>query len=543
MGNRTLTIATAALLLFGIQSGTAFAGKAAALKQERKQARNLIDRAVNVTPLPPTYGETEFRDGFNRALALTRPELSESRREEGFYLASRCLHPNLFAEVRPAIETYLKLFPKGRNRMKVLVNLALLEYAEGRPAEAQIALQDALALAKGRDRLRVQNLQLNGLFHSNHFRSAETWLQERGEEGKTQPNPKRAPFMRHQRWFERGSNVVSEAMKTVAEGKISEETAIATLRKAIDIGWFAPEAPEAALLVLAKEDASLPQPNGQEVDLFDLYRTSIHRLPALRRTQRLEAFLLAYPEADEELRGRVMLQLRGIALHEDRDRDSAAYWLKKLEELPSFAQRVEAERAGEELLQCELEHARTAELLRKLLEMPGVLPYDNGFLPVLDTSTLQKWLVYSELMRSDTRNASSLLPNLQFQGKVRSIPEKIVLWLAANNKDQAWAEFKNVEKSLSSKDRLLLKDFLFPLYKDVKERDRLFLTALAMSERFPAKAIDLLLLNLICAEPIRTSQHSLALLAELYQRHQGYVEGQATWNQLRKLYPSSRWLR
>ncbi|HNV71615.1 MAG TPA: hypothetical protein PKO06_18060, partial [Candidatus Ozemobacteraceae bacterium] len=210
------------------------------------EARTLIAKAIGLSESDPVTSGNLFRKAFENAVTLTQPKMGQFWQETGLALASRCLHPDLFPEVRIAAETYREKFPAGRRVREVLVSLALLEAAEGNDRQALALLADAAGRAQGNERLKTEALGLDAALGAGYYRSAEQLLTELNRDRKVRR------FKRDQKRFDNGTALLNAALKEVVEGRVAGEAAVRTLRSALEAGYFAEEAPAAELLALGE---------------------------------------------------------------------------------------------------------------------------------------------------------------------------------------------------------------------------------------------------------------------------------------------------
>ncbi|MFZ2955513.1 MAG: hypothetical protein WA705_01255 [Candidatus Ozemobacteraceae bacterium] len=502
-----------------------------------------LGEATEKTAIQSDLAEELFRRAFDQAISMTQPSFSKACREEAYALASRCLHPTLFTEVRMAVETYLKLFPTGRHHKEVMFNKALLEYAEGRVEDGRAALASVAEAARGKERGRLLAIQLDGLLVSGRYKLAADLLEEIRVEKSGIGKAANKRFLNDRKRFEHGSTLVEEALKDVTAGPRDPESAAAALRRVLDVAWFAPLAPEASLLMLAFEDSAKPDGHGCDVRLFDKTRTNLHFLSPVTRAQRLESFLKAFPEADPEMRGRALIQLFNIQTYELKNPDGAADAWLRLAGTPGFAGRAQVERDLVDFSVAVPGTPLANSLLYRLEQSAALFPFDDGYHPVLATGDLRLWRALSELSANGVATLSSLVLSVQTDEKIRSIPLKLLLLIAGNHKDEAYRLYRENEKKLVPRDRVFVRDLMFPLYNPISDHDRSIAAGAALSTKFPEQAIDALLKALTTMPPSRSNHHALALLAELYQVHRNYIEGQAVWTHLRTLYPNSSWLR
>ncbi len=526
---RLLLLSTALLLV----AASVWAGPSAS------QIERNIRQAVDLTFSSPVESARLFEASFRQALDMTRPQFPKSTRELGFALASKCLHPNLFPEVRVAMDTSLALFPEGRFRKHILVQRALLDYAEGRYEDAERGLAEAAPHFTGRELAKFKTLQMNGLFVANKYVSGgellETWHGQKPS-ATTRRNVKR--------WAGSEKQVV-EALAKAQAGNLDAFAAARELQDAVTAGYFVKDAPEAALRAIQSRDAVTPRNHGQDVNWLGLTRTSWHSLPAILRHGKYLNLLESFPEADPALRGQVIRQLWLVLRYEMGRPSEAERWLARLAEVPGFAQIAALEKALSDLTEPSLALAQGQELVQRIEACQDLFPYDNGVLPVIELDFVREVRMLTELMSGRTESLAHLVRPFRSIWKVRTVPVHLLYLIAVDQKLAAYEEYKQLMPALAGRDRRLVKDFLFPLYKQPTPQERQLLSAFAAAEAFPTLAVDRLLEVLTLMPPQRPIQvnHALALLAELYQKHRSYIEAQSVWTTLRTLYPSSVWIR
>ncbi|RCK79144.1 MAG: hypothetical protein OZSIB_0258 [Candidatus Ozemobacter sibiricus] len=504
-----------------------------------RQIERNIKQAVELTFSSPVESARLFETSFRQALDLTRPQLPKATRELGFALASKCLHPSLFPEVRVAMDTSLALFPNGRYRKHILVQRALLDYAEGRYEDAERGLAEAAPHFTGRELAKFKTLQMNGLFLARKYVSGgdllESWHEQR-------------PSTTTRRNVKRWAGAEKQVLAALAKAQAGDLDAFATardLQEAVASGYFVKEAPEAAQRALQLRDAVKPRNHGQDVTWLGLSRTAWHSLPAILRHGKYLNLLESFPEADPALRGQVIRQLWLICRYELDRPSEADRWLARLAEVPGFAQIAELEKALAEVTEPSLATPQGQELMQRIEACRDLFPYDNGVLPVIDLDFVREVRMLTELLSGRTESLAHRVQRTRSSWKVRSVPVHLLYLIAADQKLAAYEEYQKLIPTLAARDRRMVKDFLFPLYKQPTPQERQLLSAFAAAEVFPTLAIDRLLSVLSLLPPQRPVQvnHALALLAELYQKHRNYVEAQSVWTTLRTLYPSSVWIR
>lgn len=505
-------------------------------KAELRKARNYLSEAMAMEQVEPTSAGRLYRSAFNEAMQLTNPQMKNRYREEALFLASKCLHPSLFVEVGIAIDTYLSLFPNSGRKSDVLVQKALLNYAQGQDQAAELALSEAAQAAKGKTRQgRVQYMSLDGLFYSHKYRTAEKFSQALHDQRK---------IKRNRRDAERFKKGTQEMQEMVARIKAGDPTYYSSdVRKKLETTYFTKDAPEADLLALAMEDTEGAMLHGYEVSLMGKTRASLHTLPSWIRLEKLKKFLESYPEADEELIGTAMIEIRSTYLHELKDSVTAGEWLNRIDRLPTFHSRAQIEGLLENLMTTKLPSPKAGELFDAISSWSAVLPYDNGWYPVFTKEWLNELWSYSCLLQANRPQLARLSGSLPDLGMVRSIPVRLLILAASAQKLLAYKEFKEISSQMTSRDLKFFNDLLFPLYKVPDPQDMRILTATILSKKFPTVAIDLLLQQITDHPGPDTLDHALALLADLYLEHSAYVEAQSVWSTLRQLFPRSVWVK
>jgi len=510
-----------------------FAGSKTAVKN----TRYLVDQALSTNPVDEVSAEIRLQKAFHSAMDLTRPNFSKAVREEGFYLASRCLHPTLASQIRSAIDAYMSLFPKGRFKSEILIQKARLDFLEGKYQDADADLDKAQIGAKSNLHGKIDSLRFNGMILSGKFRSSEKFLQE---------IQKDRPYKRIKKdiaRFGKGESNINEALTKASNNQDNPEIASKILTDAVESGYFAGSAPQAALLALEKADSQPPFYHPVEVTWMGQKRVSRHHLTPQMRLEKLLSILEKFPEADDEIIGKVMLQARSIYLHELNDTKNANLLLEEICSLPPYKNVGLIESLLPKLSERNLGDLESNEILRNLEKLPSSFPYDNGWLPVVDEKLIVELIALSELLAGRKARLAEMLDKFQSSEKFRSIPLQILYNIACDQRSKAYEEYKNISSSISKHDTKLLLDIMFPLYKTTESGELRLIVAMAVSTRFPEKAIDILLPLLSAEDRPFKIDHALFLLADLYQRGRNYAEAQSVWTTLRNLYPRSIWIR
>ncbi|MBP7636019.1 hypothetical protein KBA41_17775 [Candidatus Ozemobacteraceae bacterium] len=526
----TATAALAVMALVGLfQPCDAFAASTVLLEASR-----LVKSADGLADTAPDEAGNMYRKAFQAALSLTTPASGKRQREEALALATRCIHPDLFQELRIAIDTYLSLYPRGRHACDVQMRKALIEYADGNPAEAEAALTAAKSLARGAKRVKLEALQLDGHLTAHMYRSAETALSEMPTRNRT--------IRRDKKRFKKGSELVAEALDQVRDGKLTGDSAIRALDEAIEAGYFGAAAPAAEMELSTALDRKQPAYHRCEVNFMDQVREHRHHLAPNQRLDRMVAFLNEYPQADEELRGRAMFQAAAVCRYELRDAARAATFMEELQSLETWKERVAIERLLDVMTPENLDKAEFRSAVRTLIiDHAKSFPYDNGILPVVTIDVLTELDALSATITEAKSDLGSLLETFKSTLTVRGIPMQAIYLAACDNRMRAWEEIENAGKSVDEREKKMMSDILRPFFLMTSPTDRLLISALALYDRFPIKAVDSLLVYLTKRPDSLKSQHALALLADLYKQHGDYIEAQSVWSTLRKFYPKSLW--
>lgn len=347
------------------------------------------------------------------------------------------------------------------------------------------------------------------------------------------------------RRFSVASDIVDRSVGKVRAGDYDHSGAARALNDVLNYCYFAPNAPIAEFIAIKEGDQEKPIFHGHDIQWMGMNRTTYHRFSAQKRLEKLLEFLVKYPEADPELLGHAILEIRGIYLYEFRNLDHAHYWLTRLQSLPEWRSRSEVELLCSRLLNERLDSKEGNEDLISLEAYSEFLPFDNGRLPVITLEEVRKLRSFSDLLLGKTDDLAVSLDNIEFREseKIRSIPVKLLMHLAAGKKNEAFRQFQENSSSIQKRDQKFLSEFLFPLYKPVNPKELPILSATLVSERFPIIAIDTILSYLVKSESHLHSDHILSLLSDLYQKHRNYIEAQSTWSTLRVLYPQSVWIR
>ncbi|HEY9070659.1 MAG TPA: hypothetical protein VIV61_10420 [Candidatus Ozemobacteraceae bacterium] len=506
-----------------------------AASSEMLRVSNIVKEADGLSAVAPDQAGVLYRKAFQAALEMTKPERSDRDRAEGLALATRCLHPDLFTEVRIAIDTYISLYPKGRYLSDVYLRKALLDYAEGMPGDAEAAIASATALPRGGHRNRLTALQFDGHLSAHKYRSAEAWLGE-------MPSSRRV--RRDRKRFEKGSAFVSEALEQVRAGRLTGDSAVRALEESLQEGYFGAAAPAATIELIERLDRRQPAYHRVEVSFLGTTREHRHNLAPIQRLDRLTAFLRDFPEADPELRGRALLQAAAVCRYELRDAARARTYLDGLRAIPAWAPKLQLEENLEVLTPENIDKAIFRTALRDILvDHKALLPYDNGVLPVITEGLLQEMEAINAGFIGAKDELSTLLDTFQSSRSVRGLPMQAVYYALADNRMRSWETIENAGEAVSSREKKMMQDILRPFFLMTNDQDRKLLLALALQSTFPTKAVDQLLAYLTGRPDSLRAQHALAMLADLYQSHRSYIEAQTVWNTLRKYYPNSLWVR
>ncbi|NLI75637.1 MAG: hypothetical protein GX442_04240 [Candidatus Riflebacteria bacterium] len=521
------------VLLTGLLPAAVWGGPSAG------QIERNIRKAVEMTFSHPDESARLFEASLRQALDLGRPKASKYTQELSLALACKCLHPSLFPEVRVVADAYLEKYPQGRFRKQVMVQKALLEYAEGRTQEAEQLLTAAAPLFKGQELNKLRTLQMNGLFQVGKYQSGGAVL----DQWHTQ-QANRTTRRNVKRWAREDKQVVTALAKS-QEGDLDAFGAARHLREAVETGYFTRQAPEAALGEIQAKDAQAPRHHGQDVTWLGMTRTAWHSLPAFVRAEKYRRLLADFPEADPVLRGNVLLKLWLVNRYELDRPTEADRCLARLAEVPSFEGIARLEKALYELTVTPLTSDEGQALVRKIDEHKALFPYDNDLLPVITPDFTNELRLLTELLAGNTDRLGERLGRFTSTWKFHTIPVDLFYQVAVDRRLEAWRAYKDALPAMAARDRRLAKDFLFPLYRPTTPNERQLLAAFAAAEKFPHLAIDRLLATLALLPPARPVQvnHALALLAELYQKNRDYIEAQSVWATLRNLYPSSVWIR
>lgn len=524
----TVTLVVLALMGF-FQPYGAFAAST-----ELLEATRLVKTAEGLSDTAPDEAGKMYRKAFQTALSLTTPESGKRQREEALALATRCIHPDLFQEVRIAIDTYLSLYPRGRHACDVFMRKALIEYTDGNAAEGEAALTSAKSLARGGKRVKLEALQLDGHLTAHMYRSAETALTEMPTRNRN--------IRRDKKRFKKGSELVAEALEQVRAGKLTGDSAIRALEEAIEAGYFGAAAPAAEMELSSALDRKQPAYHRCEVNFMDQMREHRHNLAPQQRLDRMVAFLSDYPQADEELRGRAMFQAAAVCHYELQDAVRAATFIEELQSLESWNERVAVETLLDALTPENLDKAEFRSAVRTLIiDHAKMFPYDNGVLPVVTMDMLLEFDALSATLVGAKTDLDELLGTFTSKLTVRGLPMQAIYMAACDNRMRAWELIEAAGNSVDESEKKMMQDILRPFFFMTSPTDMMLISALALYERFPIKSVDVLLAYLTKRPDSLKSQHALALLADLYQKHGDYIEAQSVWNTLRKFYPKSLW--
>ncbi len=478
----------------------------------------------------PAGAQKILNAAFADAISWTTAEYVDRVREQAFFAAITCYSPDLLDEVASAADTYIQVFPKGRNIRKVHLYRAMAAWAVQDQETAEKSLNAASAL--GKLSYPEQSQILTGHLSAGKHRTAERFI-----EGQRISRPSRR-LTRDLRRFHSGNRLVEGVLKRLKDGKIAGSKAVEILEEAVDKAWFAKRAPEAALTSINLRDAQAPYFNSIITEWCGLERVVKHASSPQIRLLKLEKFLAGFPEADPDELYRALIDLRYLQEYEFKNTEAAMKALEQLKSIPELAAQAEME-----TLVSGLNPARiitkegNADILR-LLSMPDRLPYDNGHLPSVTREHLEFMLAIGNMVldRYDT------IETFTCKGW-RGLPVDMLYLNASGKKEKAYGRYQAVRSSLTPPVCRMIEDVLLPLYRPMKAKDRIFLAGLASVEMFPDLGTDLLIEAVSGNPRMYKAEHGLAVIADVYNRHMANAEAQSVWNLLGKLYPDSIWLK
>lgn len=489
-----------------------------------------ISSAGNLWDTDAQKAQTMLHEAFSEAIAWTTSEYVDRVREQGFFTAITCFSPELIDEVATAADTYIKLFPQGRNIRKVYLYRAMTAWAVQDADSAEKALN--AAANAGKLAYSEQSYILSANLSSGRHRTAERFI-----EGQRISRPSRK-LTRDLRRFHSGNRLVEGVMNRVKDGKISGQKAVELLEDAVSRAWFAKRAPEAALSIIALKDDQAPHYNSVMTEWCGLKRVVKHASSPQLRLMKLENFLNSFPEASPEELYRAIIDLRYLKEYEFRDAAGVQSAIDDLNSRPALAAKAEIEALVSGFTPEKMATAEGNDDLQRLLKMADRLPYDNGHLPVVTREYLEFMLAISDMAIGRV----SRIDNLPF--KVwKDLPLEMLYQIATGKKEKAYTTFQQIKSGLSPQICKMIEYVMMPLYMPVRAKDRVFLAGLAAVEKFPDLGTDLLV-EAVSGQPrMFKAEHGLAVLSDVYNRHMAFAEAQSVWNLLAKLYPDSIWLK
>lgn len=468
---------------------------------------------------------------FADAINWTKADYVDSVREQGFFLAISCFSPALVEQVALAAETYVKVFPEGKNLKKVNLYRAMAAYAMNEPALAEAAINAAIKTG-GKLNHSEQTFVLSGYFAGAKHRTAEHFI-----EGQQEKRPS-ALLKKDLRRFHSGNRLIEGLLQKVADGRISGEKAVAALEAAMPTSWFAKKAPQAALTAIALRDGQAPYFNSIRTSWCGLERVVKHAASPQIRLKRLTEFVDNFPQANPGERFKALVDLYYLYKLEFREPENAAKIFARLPEITEFSRQAEIEAILARFTPRSIRTESGYNDLKRLRELAPLLAYDNGTMPVLTLDYVEYLMAIAEMIL----DKNSQIVSLNRSGW-ENLPVDILYQAACGQKAQAFASFKKIENNQTAQIRKLFTDLVFPLYKPMRSRERLFLAGLAAVEALPDFGTDLIVEAISGHSRMYKAEHGLAALADIYNRHMAYAEAQKVWNTLSDLYPDSIWLK
>lgn len=468
---------------------------------------------------------------FADSVFWTADKYVDSVREQACFLAVSCLSPELIPQVKQVAETYIQFFPTGRNLKKVNLFLAMAAFADNDMVLAENAMNAAVK-ASGNLNYSEQTFILSGHFAGNQHRTAEHFI-----EGQAISKPS-ARLKKDLRRFHVGNRLAEKTLRDVAEGRLTSETALASLDKIVSNSWFAKKAPDAALKAIEIRDNMPLAYDSKRTFWCGLERTVKHSSSPHIRLKKLEEFLQRFPQVEPEKRFKALVDLYYVYLLEFRDSENAVRIKKQINSIDSMKNVALIEeilgRMSQEALRTEQGHAD----LRKLLELKQFLPYDNGVMPVVT----EEYVIFMLSLADMIQNRNSNLNNFAHPGW-NKVPAEIFYHAAVGNKEHSWKMFSVISEKMNQQIRKMYVDVVFPLYKPLSPKERIFLAGLAAVEMLPDLGTELLLEAVTGIPRMYRAEHGLAVLADVYNKQRAHSEAQKVWKTLSDLYPQSVWLK
>lgn len=468
---------------------------------------------------------------FADAIAWTGNDYVESVREQAFFLAISCFSPDLIDQVAIAADTYLKVFPRGKNLKKVNLYRAMAAYAQNEPEIVAASINAAVASA-GKFNYSQQTFALSGYLGAGKHRSAEHFI-----EGQRLTKPSLS-LKKDLKRFHSGNRLVEGLLKKVADGKLSGLEAVVMLEAAIASAPFAKEAPRAALTALRIRDQQAPYFNSLRTEWCGLERIVKHAASPQIRLKKLIELVNDFKEAPSAEYFKALVQLYYLYKLEFKDAENAATILTRMFAVREFSQLARIESI---LARFNMNTIRTEDGfndLEVLANLAHLLPYDNGIMPVITLEFVEYLTAIADMILDKKSHIDSL-----HGSGWQNLSKKMLYLAACDKKDSAYELFKAVEAEQTPQIRKLFKDLVMPLYTPVRAKDRMFLAGLAVVEDFPDLGTDLIIEALSGYPAMLRIEHGLAALSDVYSRHMAYAEAQKVWKTLVDFYPDSVWLK
>lgn len=491
-----------------------------------------VGKAAKLWEKDPLKAQRQLKAAFSDAISWTRPEFVNSVREKGFYLAVKCYSPELVTETMLAADTYLKLFPKGRYSGKIHIYRAMSAFAVDDYSAAVEALEEARKTSRGRLSHKDQTLFLSGYITAKRNRSAEKFIE--GEK-LVHPSYKLTKDLRR---FQRGNDKIEDLLNKLRAGKISGLAAADKIDKELEHAYFAKKAPKAALLSVAIRDVQKPAYNPVSLEWCGLTGAVKHSISPQLREKKYREFLINHPEAGANEIYSALQNLKNIYTYEMRDHALAQKTLQAMKKIPGFSARAEIDETLTNFVPTDMMTEEGNKFLRTLTQINGLLPYNNGALPIISSNHIDFMLMISDMIlgkKADLR--------ISEQRCWSGLSGRLLYQSAVGDKDKAWELFSKIKPELTPQINRMIEDCLMPLYLPIQPGERYFLAGLAAVEKFPGLGTDLIIKSISDEPRMFKSEHGLAVLADVYNHHIAYGEAQSVWKTLSNLHPDSIWLK
>ncbi|NLM17333.1 MAG: hypothetical protein GX221_06420 [Candidatus Riflebacteria bacterium] len=378
----------------------------------------------------------------------------------------------------------------------------------------------------------TQTLQISDHIQSGKHRSAEKYTREQSA---AKPSEKLAKDLAR---FDKGDKQVNETLATIDEAKLTRSQTIELLRQRDNDSYFAKKAPEVSLRFLKSIDFDGSGYNSMVTSWCGLERVVNHSRSPQIREKKYKEFLTRFKEASPAEVYKAAMQLRYIYLLEFNDKEKADLVLSELESIEAFKPLVSIERSIEQINSFNFIERGSNDAFLKMLSNSEFFPYDNEVLPLITIDHLNFMVAINDMVAG--RSRKNIVLN---QNAWRGLPANMLYYMATNQKMKAYEIYKSSESSFSAPEQKMLEQLMFPLYKNMTEKERLFCAGLVAADLFPEVGTSLMLNSITGDKKVRRPEHVLAVISEVYADHNAAAEAKAVWETLASFYPESIWLK